>query len=145
MSGASWVMPPSLQGAMGLSWLQLKCIPGACHSLKNRPVALVCLFYLANFKASHTIIILLIDLLLPILIFSQALISEVCVLRLGCLPSVQEEKYAPSFCPVQCYLPVFVLSCHLQVATEKDFIDAVNKVIKAYAKFSSTPRYMTYN
>ena len=32
-----------------------------------------------------------------------------------------------------------------QVATEKDFIDAVNKVIKAYAKFSSTPRYMTYN
>lgn len=34
---------------------------------------------------------------------------------------------------------------HFQVATEKDFIDAVNKVIKAYAKFSSTPRYMTYN
>ena len=33
----------------------------------------------------------------------------------------------------------------LQVATEKDFLDAVNKVIKAYAKFSSTPRYMTYN
>lgn len=32
-----------------------------------------------------------------------------------------------------------------QVATEKDFIDAINKVIKAYAKFSSTPRYMTYN
>ncbi len=32
-----------------------------------------------------------------------------------------------------------------QVATEKDFIDALNKVIKAYAKFSSTPRYMTYN
>lgn len=32
-----------------------------------------------------------------------------------------------------------------QVATEKDFLDAVNKVIKQYAKFSSTPRYMTYN
>lgn len=32
-----------------------------------------------------------------------------------------------------------------QVATEKDFLDAVNKVIKAYAKFSSTPRYMAYN
>lgn len=32
-----------------------------------------------------------------------------------------------------------------QVASEKDFLDAVNKVIKAYAKFSSTPRYMTYN
>ena len=34
---------------------------------------------------------------------------------------------------------------HPQVATEKDFLDAVNKVIKAYAKFSSTPRYMAYN
>ena len=32
-----------------------------------------------------------------------------------------------------------------QVATEKDFLEAVNKVIKAYAKFSATPRYMTYN
>ena len=32
-----------------------------------------------------------------------------------------------------------------KVATEKDFLDAVNKVIKAYAKFSSTPKYMTYN
>lgn len=41
--------------------------------------------------------------------------------------------------------PRFCCSCLLQVATEKDFIDAVNKVIKAYAKFSSTPRYMTYN
>ena len=42
----------------------------------------------------------------------------------------------------------FALKCFfilLQVATEKDFLDAVNKVIKAYAKFSSTPRYMTYN
>lgn len=37
-----------------------------------------------------------------------------------------------------------VVSC-MQVASEKDFLDAVNKVIKAYAKFSSTPRYMTYN
>lgn len=32
-----------------------------------------------------------------------------------------------------------------QVATEKDFLDAVQKVIKSYAKFSSTGRYMTYN
>jgi ATP-dependent 26S proteasome regulatory subunit len=32
----------------------------------------------------------------------------------------------------------------LKMATEKDFLEAVNKVIKAYAKFSSTPRYMTY-
>lgn len=39
----------------------------------------------------------------------------------------------------------FIIIVTLQVATEKDFLDAVNKVIKAYAKFSSTPRYMTYN
>ncbi len=38
-----------------------------------------------------------------------------------------------------------VLLCLSQVATEKDFLEAVNKVIKAYAKFSATPRYMTYN
>merc|ERR1711972_562999 len=32
-----------------------------------------------------------------------------------------------------------------KMATEKDFLEAVNKVIKSYAKFSSTPKYMTYN
>ena len=32
-----------------------------------------------------------------------------------------------------------------KMATEKDFLDAVNKVIKGYAKFSATPRYMTHN
>jgi len=32
-----------------------------------------------------------------------------------------------------------------KIATEKDFLEAVNKVIKSYAKFSATPRYMTYN
>ena len=39
----------------------------------------------------------------------------------------------------QIFIPFF------QAATEKDFLDAINKVIKAYAKFSSTPKYMTYN
>jgi 26S proteasome regulatory subunit T1 len=33
----------------------------------------------------------------------------------------------------------------MKVATEKDFIDSVNKVIKGYAKFSATPKYMNYN
>jgi len=32
-----------------------------------------------------------------------------------------------------------------KVATEKDFLAAIQKVIKAYAKFSATPKYMTYN
>ncbi|KAF5449882.1 hypothetical protein F2P56_030284 [Juglans regia] len=33
----------------------------------------------------------------------------------------------------------------LMKLTEKDFLDAVNKVIKGYQKFSVTPKYMVYN
>jgi 26S proteasome regulatory subunit T1 len=36
---------------------------------------------------------------------------------------------------------MFAIRARRKVATEKDFLDAVNKVIKAYAKFSSTPKY----
>ncbi|KAI8529747.1 hypothetical protein RHMOL_Rhmol12G0249300 [Rhododendron molle] len=32
-----------------------------------------------------------------------------------------------------------------KTVTEKDFLDAVNKVIKVYQKFSATPKYMVYN
>ena len=54
----------------------------------------------------------------------------------------------------------FVIRARRKVATEKDFLDAVHKVrlfvlfdliicvlqvIKSYAKFSATPKYMTYN
>ena len=42
-------------------------------------------------------------------------------------------------------LGMFAIRSRRKVATEKDFLEAVNKVIKAYAKFSSTPKYMTYN
>jgi 26S proteasome regulatory subunit T1 len=40
---------------------------------------------------------------------------------------------------------MFAIRGRRKVATEKDFLEAVNKVIKSYAKFSSTPKYMTYN
>lgn len=40
---------------------------------------------------------------------------------------------------------MFAIRARRKIATEKDFLDAVNKVIKGFAKFSSTPRYMTYN
>ncbi|KAI9225475.1 MAG: 26S protease regulatory subunit 7 [Piptocephalis tieghemiana] len=40
---------------------------------------------------------------------------------------------------------MFAIRSRRKVATEKDFLDAVAKVIKGYAKFSSTPKYMTYN
>ena len=29
--------------------------------------------------------------------------------------------------------------------SEKDFMDAINKVVKSYRQFSSTPKYMVYN
>ena len=40
---------------------------------------------------------------------------------------------------------MYAIRARRKVATEQDFLDAVNKVIKAYAKFSSTPKYMTHN
>merc|ERR1712242_694730 len=40
---------------------------------------------------------------------------------------------------------MFAIRARRKMATEKDFLEAVNKVIKSYAKFSSTPKYMTYN
>jgi len=40
---------------------------------------------------------------------------------------------------------MFAIRSRRKVATEKDFLEAVNKVIKSYAKFSSTGRYMSYN
>lgn len=40
---------------------------------------------------------------------------------------------------------MFAIRARRKIVTEKDFLDAVQKVIKAYAKFSSTPKYMTHN
>ncbi|KAK2100936.1 26S protease regulatory subunit 7 [Saguinus oedipus] len=40
---------------------------------------------------------------------------------------------------------MFAIRARRKIATEKDFLEAVNKVIKSYDKFSATPRYMTYN
>lgn len=40
---------------------------------------------------------------------------------------------------------MFAIRARRKVATEKDFLDAIQKVIKGYAKFSATPRYLTHN
>jgi len=40
---------------------------------------------------------------------------------------------------------MFAIRERRKVATEKDFLQSIQKVIKAYAKFSATPKYMTYN
>lgn len=40
---------------------------------------------------------------------------------------------------------MFAIRARRKIATEKDFLEAVNKVIKSYAKFSATPCHMTYD
>jgi len=40
---------------------------------------------------------------------------------------------------------MFAIRARRKIATEKDFLEAVNKVVKSYAKFSATPRYLSYN
>ena len=40
---------------------------------------------------------------------------------------------------------MFAIRSRRKTVTEKDFLDAINKVIKGYQKFSSTPKYMVYN
>jgi len=40
---------------------------------------------------------------------------------------------------------MFAIRDRRKFATEKDFLDSVDKVIKSYAKFSSTPKYMIWN
>nr|CAD1839529.1 unnamed protein product [Ananas comosus var. bracteatus] len=40
---------------------------------------------------------------------------------------------------------MYAIRAHRKTVTEKDFLDAVNKVIKGYQKFSGTPKYMVYN
>jgi 26S proteasome regulatory subunit T1 len=40
---------------------------------------------------------------------------------------------------------MFAIRSRRKTVTERDFLDSIEKVIKAYAKFSATPKYMVYN
>lgn len=40
---------------------------------------------------------------------------------------------------------MFAIRARRKSVSEKDFLDSINKVIKGYQKFSSTPKYMVYN
>jgi len=40
---------------------------------------------------------------------------------------------------------MFAVRARKKTVSEKDFLDSINKVIKQYAKFSATPKYMVYN
>lgn len=37
---------------------------------------------------------------------------------------------------------MYAIRARRKTVTEKDFLDAVNKVIKGYQKFSATPKYI---
>jgi len=39
---------------------------------------------------------------------------------------------------------MFAIRDRRKAVTEKDMMDAVNKVVKGYAKFSATPKYMAF-
>ena len=40
---------------------------------------------------------------------------------------------------------MYAIRARRKTVTEKDMIEAVNKVIKGYSKFSATPKYLVYN
>jgi len=40
---------------------------------------------------------------------------------------------------------MYAIRARRKMVTEKDMLEAINKVIKGYQKFSSTPKYMVYN
>ena len=40
---------------------------------------------------------------------------------------------------------MFAIRARRKSISEKDLIDAINKVVKGYSKFSATPKYMVYN
>merc|ERR1712203_659221 len=40
---------------------------------------------------------------------------------------------------------MYAIRARRKSISEKDFIDAINKVVKGYSKFSATPKYMVYN
>ena len=40
---------------------------------------------------------------------------------------------------------MFAIRARRKTINEKDFLEAIQKVIKSYKKFSATPKYMVYN
>jgi len=46
---------------------------------------------------------------------------------------------------VVCEAGMYAIRARRKLVTERDMLDAINKVVKGYAKFSATPKYMVYN
>lgn len=40
---------------------------------------------------------------------------------------------------------MFAIRARRKIVTEKDFLDAIDKVVKSYSKFSATPKYLLFN
>lgn len=86
-----------------------------------------------NSTGKSNIIVLVLSLCLVVIVVSDCFYIHCSSLQGAEIRSVCTEA------------GMFAIRARRKIATEKDFLEAVNKVIKSYAKFSATPRYMTYN
>lgn len=77
--------------------------------------------------------------------FGEHIFESISWIRLEIDLIFNDFVCCPFFRSVCTEAGMFAIRARRKVATEKDFLEAVNKVIKSYAKFSATPRYMTYN
>lgn len=80
-------------------------------------------------------------------------IFEIHAQKLNCAKGIRWELLA-RLCPnttgaeirsVCTEAGMFAIRARRKAVTEKDMLDAVEKVVKGYAKFSATPKYMVYN
>lgn len=80
-------------------------------------------------------------------------IFEIHSRTLSCEPGIRWELIA-RLCPnttgaelrsVCTEAGMFAIRSRRKAVTEKDMLDAVEKVIKGYSKFSATPKYLVYN
>lgn len=83
----------------------------------------------------------------------RAQIFKIHAQRMNVEPNIRYELFA-RLCPnatgadvrsVCTEAGMFAIRARRKMVTERDFLDSIEKVIKAYAKFSATPKYMVYN
>jgi len=84
---------------------------------------------------------------------SRASIFQIHASQMSCAHDIRFELLA-RLCPnstgadirsVCTEAGMFAIRDRRKIVGEKDFLEAVNKVIKGYSKFSATAKYMAYN
>ncbi|KAI3777931.1 hypothetical protein L1987_47734 [Smallanthus sonchifolius] len=72
---------------------------------------------------------------------SRTQIFKIHTRTMNCERDIRFELLA-RLCPNYTEAGMYAIRARRKTVTEKDFLDAVNKVIKGYQKFSATPKYM---